>query len=101
MRTDSPRKPHRRYLHRRSQRRNSSADTETKGISRIQNQIELSSDVSRTADDRDYSLAVDSNASFKKRPGNAFLPPDLSFFQFPVGIETRKLCTRARSARRA
>src|SRR5688572_26627073 len=92
--------PHRRFPHQLSRRRGSFGDTETKWIVRIQHQGDLGSHIRRAADDRDYFLALDTDHSLKRGPGDALLAPDLSGSEFSVGVQACELRTRARSAGR-
>src|SRR5829696_2460494 len=92
--------PHRRYLHRRSRRRNSSPDTETKRIICIEDQIDLRCNVCGAADDRNYFLVLDTNPTLKNSSRNALLPPYLAFRKFPVRVKAGELCARTGSAGR-
>src|SRR5215203_603681 len=100
MQRGSPRTPHQQYLHQQSQRRNSFADTETEGVLRIKNEVNLGRDVCGAPDDRNYFLPIDSDPALKDSSGYAFLPPDLTIGEFAVGIKTRKLRTCTGAARR-
>ena len=79
----------------------SEANAVAKWVAWVENEIGLGANESLTRDAGDQLPIHQGNTALEHTANHAFLPPNIAFAQFAIGIQTRQLGACACAARRA